>query len=97
LPSSVLAYAAIGAGGAGVKAAPGSWCAARTGDVASPHAAASANAPPAIGPASAEKPLVEKLHDGNKIASPKAWSRRNLRCRWWKTAARVRWAKPPRD
>jgi hypothetical protein len=68
----VLAPAAMEAGGAGTKAAPTPWSAARTGDVASVHAAASATAPPAIDPTSAKKPLGEQLLDGNKVASPKA-------------------------
>jgi hypothetical protein len=56
-------------GAAGTKAAPDLWSAARTADAVSAHAAASAIAPPAIGPTRARRSLVEKLHDGNKMSS----------------------------
>jgi len=77
-------------GGADTKDTTGSGSAARTVGSAGAHAAASAIALTAIGPTRARRPLVEKLQDGNKMASPTAWSRRDLRCRWWEMAVRVR-------
>ena len=58
------------ADGADTKATAGSSSVARTGGSAGAHAVTSANAPTATGPMRATRPLVRKLQDGNKIASP---------------------------
>jgi hypothetical protein len=61
----------MGADGAGAKVAPGGGAARAVGET-SAHAAASVIAAPAIGLKRARRPLVEKLHEKNKVASPKA-------------------------
>jgi hypothetical protein len=66
-----IADVTIAADGADTRAtAGGSSSVARTGGSAGAQAVMSAIAPTATGPMRAARPLVKKLQDGNKIASP---------------------------
>jgi hypothetical protein len=65
-----IADVTIAADGADARATAGSPSVARTGGSAGAQAVTSASAPTATAPMRATRPLVKKLQDGNKIASP---------------------------
>src|SRR5882757_7982203 len=77
-----IADVTIAADGADTRATTGSSSVvARTGGSAGAQAVTNAIAPTATGPMRATRPLVKKLQDGNKIASPDRAIRNDWVCR----------------
>src|SRR5258708_5388610 len=88
-----LADVTLAADGADTRATAGSSSVARTGGWAGAQAVTSAIAPTATatatGPMRATRPLVKKLQDGNKIASPDRAIRNDWGCRCQLTVVRL--------
>src|SRR5216684_6517125 len=84
-----LADVTIAADGADTRATAGSSSVGRTGGSAGAQAVTSAIAPTATGPMRATRPLVKKLQDGNKIASPDRAIRNDWGCRCQATVVRL--------
>ena len=88
-PDFTTADVTMAADGADTRATAGSSSIARTGGSAGAQAVTSAIAPMASGPMRATRPLVRKLQDGNKIASPDRAIRNDWGCRCQVTVVRL--------